>query len=175
MYVVDILIKTLLKWLKQEREKFFSIGKRVVATLDTRFSVAFNDIVSSYTVRHVKCELLTVGSQVRCKACSDYRGNLRAMYCNFSKQKSWSANVNTRYLQTPQKANKLRSLKKALSNKRRQLQRLRAKLQVATETHGVCVDQQDFRDLIEKQRGEIEKLPVHSFKRIFWEQQVVSM
>ena len=68
---------------------------------------------------------------------------------------------------------KLRSLKKALSNKSWQLKRLKAKLQIATETHGVCVDQQDFSDLIEKQSGEIAKIPVHSFKRFFGEQQVI--
>lgn len=158
---------------KARKGKFLSVGKDIVATLDTRFSITYKDNVSTCTVRHAKCELLTVGSCVCCKACSGYRVNLRAMYANFSKQKSWSRNINTRYLRTPQKARKLRSLKKALSNKSRQLKRLKAKLQIATETHGVCVDPHDFNDLIEKQNGEIAKLPVYSFKRIFWEQQVI--
>jgi hypothetical protein len=76
---------------------FFSIGKEVIAALDSRFSVVSNGVVSTCTVRHVNCELLIAGVG-RCKVCSEYRGNLRAMYSNFSRQKSWSAKVNTRYL-----------------------------------------------------------------------------
>ena len=135
---------------KARKEKFLSVGKNVVAISDTRFSVTFNDITSSCTVRHVNCELLTMGSQQCCKTCSKYRGNLWAMYSNFSKQKSWNRNVNTRYLRTPQKRNKLRSLKKDLANKRRQVQQLKAKLQADTEAH-------------DKHSEEIAKLPMHDF------------
>ena len=49
---------------KAHEKKFLSVGKNVVAFFfHTRFSVTFNDITSSRTVRHVKCEMLTMGSQ----------------------------------------------------------------------------------------------------------------
>lgn len=167
--------KTFVEMAHKRKGTFMSIANKVVATLDSRFPVITGGTVSSYTIRHVKCELLTVGAGLRCKACTGYRDNLRAMYSNFSKHKPWSRAVNTRYLRTPQKAMKLRALKNALSNKKRQLQRLRAKLELVTNQHGVHVDkhlQGDFQAIIDDHSGEIAKLSVHSFQRIFWEQQV---
>lgn len=156
-----------------KKGKFLSIGKNIVAYSDIGHCVLVDGVVYPSTVRHSKCEYLVM--EMRCKACSDYRNNLRAIYSNFSKQKSWHASANTRYLQTPQKAKKLSSLKRALLNRKRQLQRLNIKLQAITKQHGVHVDEQlqnDLQGIINANNDDIMKLPVHDFRRIFWEQQV---
>ena len=66
-------------------------------------------------------------------------------------------------------------MKRALENKRRQLQRLRKKVDALADAHAIQVGEHfraDFEQTINKHSPEIAKLPLHDFRRVFWEQQV---
>lgn len=154
--------------------KFLSPRKEVVSILDTGRCVTVNGVTYTSTIRHHSCELL-VNAQ-HCKCCSNYRNNLRAMHSNYQKERSTKAvGTNLRYMKSPQKEMRIRALKNALRNKRRQLQRMKVKLQEITNQKGVQIDsdlQNDFGSIINGNLENISKLPADDFKRIFWQQQV---
>ena len=85
-------------------------------------------------------------------SCTKYRNNLRANYLRQQRQTVTAAKANTRFMKTPQKLMKMKSLKRAVVNKQRQLSRLKAKLDEVTGHHGVVVNEQmqdDFSRIIE--------------------------
>lgn len=162
---------------KVRKGSFQSPNKNVVARLDTGFTVSLKGVTSSCTVRHANCELLVADSQAQCRCCKMYRDNLRAMHASFSNKskRPWNRHSNTRYLRSPQKAMKARAVKRALESKRRQLQRLKRRLDTITETHATLVGEHfrtDFEQIIQNHSPEIAKLPLSDFRRVFWEQQV---
>ena len=168
--------KSFVKMAEDRKAQFLSIKKEVVARLHRRYIVISDGVPHSSTIRNVKCELLTEG--VCCHSCTKYRNNLRAMYSNYLRQQRQTvtaAKANTRFMKTPQKLMKMKSLKRAVVNKQRQLSRLKAKLDEVTRHHGVIVNEQmqdDFSRIIEDNSEEMKKLPIHDFRRAFWEQQV---
>ena len=149
---------------------FTSQGGGIVAYLDQSFCVMVNGEQHSATIRHVKCELLVFGNL--CAPCDGFRNTLRSL---FSKLRNRSAvpsvYTNTRFLRTPQKSDRIKSLQRALRIKTRQLKQLRRRLDSILEHDGVAVAD-DLRCDLEKVVDNHQVLEEDEFKRIFWEQQV---
>ena len=123
---------------KSHNGKFLSPKKDLVCYLDSYSSVEQNGIIYPCTVRHAKCELLV--KEKVCIVCNNYRSNLRAMYSNFTKNNntvSVASRRNIRYMSSPQKRAKMLKMKAVLFNRQRQLKRLKAKLKVLTDKHGI--------------------------------------
>lgn len=156
--------------------KFFARNAReqVVAYLDIGRNVTVEGNTYAKTIRHSECELLVPGSQ--CQTCVQYGDNLRSMYRSYSLSNKVNKHTNLRYLRSPQKVQRIKALWSALRNKQRQLQRLR-KLELLTYKEGLDVPedlQQDIGEVITQHQPVIAKLPNDDFKRVFWEQQVIS-
>ena len=137
--------------------------------------VSYLDSLCKPCIRHRECELLV--KEVLCTVCKNYRSNLRAMYSSYIKKKGKLTHrkTNVRYLSPRQKRARLVTMKAALRNKQRQLDRVRKKLTELTEKHGVEVTDNlsgDFSGIIKDYDEEIKQLPIKDFKRVFWEQQV---
>lgn len=157
--------------------KFYSPQKELVAFLDSGRCIYLNGSTYISTVRHCNCELLVTDQSVRCNPCQKYRDNLRAVYSNFTKEKSTAATgTNLRYMQSREKDRRIKALKSALRNKQKRLMRIQGKLKKITEQSGIMIDgklQNDFKEVIDGHQSSINKLPTDDFKRIFWEQQVI--
>lgn len=165
-----------IKMSESRKGEFLSPSKEVVSFLDSGRCITVGSVTHTSTIRHCHCELLVASTSSRCKTCSRYRSNLRAMYSNYCKAKSDSAiGANLRYMQTPQKDRRIRALKNALRNKQRKIQRLKAKLQAITRENGVQVDSglwNGLRSIVECNQDSINRLATDDFKRVFWQQQV---
>ena len=161
---------------KSREGKFLSASNEVVSVLDSGRCVTVGSVSHSSTIRHCQCELLVMTSSPRCKCCSKYRNNLRAMYSNHCKEKT--ANVsgaNLRYMQASQKERRIRALKNALRNKQRRLERIKVKLQAITKQSSVQIDDDllnGLRGVVDGNQDNINKLAADDFKRVFWQQQV---
>ena len=79
--------------------------------------------------------------------------------------------MNTRFLRTPQGIAHLASLRRAVQNKNRQLQRLREKVQQLLKEDSIPVDKELSSD-IQKGVDQHKAVEEDDFRHIFWEQQV---
>ena len=151
---------------KERNGKFLSLKKEVVAFLD-------NTDAHVVTVRHSLCEQLVDESSSRCIVCQSYRANLRAMHSRGKKYHGTvNAKTNDRFLQTPQRKARMQSLRSQIKSSDAKIRRLKDQLSKATS---VATDPQLESDLqlaISTNKEQIEGLPIHDFRRIFWEQQV---
>ena len=80
--------------------------------------------------------------------------------------------MNVRFLQTPQRIARLRSLKVAICNKNQQLKRMRSRLEKIMEDDGVVVDDElskDLESVIDDHDADSMK---DEFKSIFFQQRV---
>ena len=149
---------------------FTSQGGEVVAYLDQSFCITVNGEQHSTTVRHAKCELLIAGDL--CAPCYGFCNTLRALFSKLRNRSVVpSVYTNTRFLRTPQKSARIKSLQKALHIKTRQLKQLRMRLDSILESNGVVVAD-DLRCDLEKVVDSHQVLEEDEFKRVFWEQQV---
>ena len=152
--------------------KFLSHNGNLIAFLDESFYVEIEGQQYSSTIRHCNCKILA--QHQICLPCNNFHNTLRALACKKTDHKSTvpSLYTNSWFLRTPQKNARLISLRKAIKLKTKQLQRLRIKLSAILESDGISVD--------ENLRTDLEKvMDIHSvvqdeFKRIFWEQQVIT-
>ena len=152
--------------------KFLSASGEIVALLDESFCVQLDGVQYSSTVRHRDCHLLIEG--LMCTPCHKFRDTLRSLsYKSSQLVRTPSLYTNIRWLKTPQKNARLMSLRRAIKMKNRQLKQLRMKLNVILENDGVQVDEHLQKDL-EKIADVHSLVEEDDFKRIFWEQQVVS-
>ncbi|XP_065915629.1 uncharacterized protein [Dysidea avara] len=151
---------------------FTSQGGEVVAYLDQSFCITVNGEQHSTTVRHAKCELLIAGDL--CAPCYGFCNTLRALFSKLRNRSVVpSVYTNTRFLRTPQKSARIKSLQKALHIKTRQLKQLRMRLDSILESNGVVVAD-DLRCDLEKVVDSHQVLEEDEFKRVFWEQQVAA-
>ena len=154
--------------------KFLSPNKELVCYLDNH-CVTMDGNLYPCTVRHTKCELLV--KEVSCAECHKYHCNLRAMHSSYTRKKNsvLTSTTNLRYMRSPQKRARMLRMKEVLHNKERQIQRWKKRFKNLTEKHGVEVTKEledDFKSIIKSHDGEMKKLPVQNFKRVFWDQQV---
>ena len=153
---------------------FSPIGSKVVAHRDEH-SLPYPSI------RHSECSLLLPqGSKVRCQTCSNHRQSLNILAQRFSNTDVTSysnplSHVNYRYLSTLVKDKRLREMHRLCRSKSLQVTRLRQKLTSIIDQRGINVGylHDDFCTILrENSQGMVEKLPKHSFKSIFWLQQL---
>ena len=92
--------------------KLVSVSGEVVGFLDDHIPANVNGSTFSKTVRTVACDVLVHGA--KCDTCKEYRPQLRAMYSRWSRKACTTSTPpkfgNNRYLNTPQKQRKLKSL-----------------------------------------------------------------
>ena len=83
--------------------------------------------------------------------------------------------TNNRYLKSPEKAEKLRTLQKRAGAAEREVKRLQEAIEKLTLEHGVIVEQDLHDDLVAIMGSNNEDIrsqfPEGSFRRLFWEQQ----
>lgn len=132
------------------------------------------------TIRHIKCELLQAGTEMRCTICTRYRGTLRAMKSNAinpfnegsSSRISGDSHVSYRCLKGSELMLRCHSIQKKYRKVCKNLVRLKAKLARSIDTHGVLIDEDTHNDLctiVEANSPSAES--GNQFTKIFWEQQ----
>ncbi|KAL5457434.1 hypothetical protein EMCRGX_G034693 [Ephydatia muelleri] len=160
---------------------FHSPSKNMVAFIDSFFPVMFEDEMYSRTLRCNECELLVTNN--RCDTCKQYRCTLRALHSQWLRQQKKTANhasisshTNFRYLKTPERQQRIRRLRNEIVNKRKEVERLKSYVNVATEQHEIYIEEaleKDIKQIMEEKSNEIRKTyQADSFQCIFWNQQL---
>ena len=154
----------------------------LVAFVDDFCPISLNGEMYVSTIRTVKCEMLVNG--LKCESCKEYRSTLRSM-ChrqNAHKAKKCTAvssHANYRYLKTPEQRERMSQLKAELDHSKREVSRLKTKIEIIQEKEGVSVDEsleQDLQTIMEEKTSEIqETYPTGSFLRLFWDQQLMAI
>ena len=155
--------------------KLLSPNGEIKAQLDSGFPVANGKQTYSKTVRTINCELLVNGE--KCINCSKYRCTLRSLHSRYSSaNQDASMHTNDRYLKTPQRTEKLKSLRSRCKFMEIEVKRLKTKIQESSDSKGVSVDEplhQELRGIMVQRSDSILKAyPEGSFKRLFWDQQL---
>ena len=90
-----------------------------------------------------------------------------------------SSHANYRYLKTPEQRERMSQLKAELDHSKREINRLKAKIEIIQEKEGVSIDEdleQDLHTIMEEKTPEIqEAYPTGSFLRHFWDQQLMAV
>ena len=130
------------------------------------------------TIRRVNCQLVT--SESKCTGCKSYEATLRALHSQWVRSKGKSPTkskfTNNRYLKTPQKIRKLKSLRQKATAAERKVKQLRGKIQRITNKVGVEVDDALHNDLLTTMKDNDsrieEKYPTGTFRYLFWKEQM---
>ena len=139
-----------------------------------------NGEVLTKTVRTTRCELLLDGDCMKCTPCKTYRPTLRTLYNRYSHRSSdsisdASSHANIRYMNTPEKKDKIMKLKKKAQSAEKEVSKLQAKIKKLTQEQGESVDEAlhgDLESIMKENNDEIAKAyPEGSFSRLFWEEQ----
>ena len=133
------------------------------------------------TVRHVKCEWLLLSGR-RCQQCTTYRNNSLRREANCMKQidkenrdpSNPSSHVNYRYLNTPERNDRMRRLHNELRAKTKSLQAMRQKANRMIQSSGVNLDADLHHDLVELMKSQSSQLGSDSFVSLFWRQQTLA-
>lgn len=157
---------------------FKSNDGSISAILDEYAPLVCNHEVYRATIRSAQCELVTSG--VKCKSCQMYRPTLRKLYTRWSERSSRltdaSSHTNFRYLNTPEKKEKVAQLKRRVVVVESEVRKLQAKIENLTQQLGNSVDSGlhgDLLDIMKENTPEMEKaFPEGSFKRLFWQEQL---
>ncbi|SMN01853.1 hypothetical protein SPONN_126 [uncultured Candidatus Thioglobus sp.] len=164
---------------KGKKGKIISVGGQVKAYIDEHAPTTLGDDCYQATIRMTSCELLTRGT--KCSKCKSYRGTLRAMHNRWVKRNacdmsSPTSHSNERYLNTPQRKQKMSKLKKRLVMAERQVNKLAAKIEEFTQTQGTSVDPGLHSGLLSVMNDSTETVnktfAEGTFARLFWEQQL---
>ena len=133
------------------------------------------------TIRHSDCQLMLSAScsSARCGPCMSYRNTLRAMHSrsiNSSNKENSdpSSHANYRYLLSHVKNERLSLLHRQVRISDRRTQCLHDKLEAATRSHGVQVDEElhhEMQDIMKSNADSVSQLQ-GSFPKIFWQQQM---
>ena len=87
-----------------------------------------------------------------------------------------SIHTHFRYLKTPERQQRIRRLRNEIVNKRKEVERLKSYVNVATEQHGIYIEEAletDIKQIMEEKSNEIRKTyQADSFQCIFWNQQL---
>ena len=156
---------------KEKKGRFLSPQGELVAFEDGGFMVELNGKKYTRTIRTSHCDILIHGE--KCESCSQFRPTLRAMHSRWLK-KPQSPRIpkkfaNNRYLNTPDKLKKLKSLQARVAFLQREVNLLSGKVSTST----VPVDATHLLHKMEEGSESIAKsFPEGSFKRLFWDQQL---
>ena len=149
----------------------FLTGTQVVARVDPRLVPA--------TIRHAQCSLLVPTTTPRYARCTEYRHILRSMRARSTKppeeKTASSSHINYRYLSTPEKLERMKTLHRDNRAAHMKIERLKVKLKNAIDNKGVSLDREVTDDLHQVMEEEEEKamsdVQPGSFRHIFWQQQ----
>ena len=149
----------------------FLTGTQVVAGVNPRLVPA--------TIRHAQCSILVPTTTPRCARCTEYRHSLRSMRARSTKppeeETASSSHINYRYLSTPEKLERMKTLHRTNRAARMKIERLKVKLKNAIDNKGVSLDREVTYDLHQVMEEEEEKamsdVQPGSFRHIFWQQQ----
>ncbi len=133
-------------------------------------SISCGGSVVSTTVRTSACQIIM--AQGRCSACKDYRMQLRVLHSRWIK-KTPQKFANDRFLNTPQRKKKMKSLQTRAVVAEQEVIRLRAIIEKSTSTNGVIVDvplHEGLNSIMSEHKDSIEKQ--FTFRRLFWEEQM---
>ena len=160
---------------KSHKGKLLTKSGEIRAYTDSGFPLSIEKNVVSTTIRTSGCEIVTIGG--RCSKCNNYRRQLRMAHSRHSRKSSDSLKfTNNRYLNTPQKAKKLKSLQARASVPEKEIKRLKLKIEKLSTLNGVIVDEplhQELSTIMDEQNQSIEsKFPEGTFRRLFWQQQL---
>ena len=154
-------------------------GKETVAIIDSFAPVFLNGETYNQTVRHVQCEIIT--NTAKCTHCIQYRNSLRKSFHSWKKRNSTSPTrrtstsscTNFTLLNTPEKLQRYKNLKRRSLATERRLKDVMEKL---TLKHGISLDEHmhnDFETIMHEMTEKVQQSHAEdSFRRIFWEQQL---
>ena len=126
------------------------------------------------TIRVADCDFVVKDGT--CSKCSGYRSQLRMMLSRYKHKCEVPHKFsNERYMNTPQKRTKIKSLRERATAAEANLQKLRNRMKILTDSDGVQVSK-DFHDdifsvMCQKNDDISEQFPQGSFRRLFWEEQ----
>ena len=87
-----------------------------------------------------------------------------------------SSHTNFRYVKTPERQQRIRGLRNEIVNRRKELERSKCCVNVATEQHGIYIEdalETDIKQIMEEKSNEIRKTyKADSFQCIIWNQQL---
>lgn len=139
------------------------------------------DYFPYYTIRCTACYVLLPATDIQCAKCTGYRKLLNSMLHKHYQTSDDSTNpgshTNYRYLNTPEKNDRMRYLRSRARVSLQQTRRITKCLQERIEHTGIQVDDALHDDLsttmhMEETTSEIqEQYPPGSFPQIFWDQQ----
>lgn len=158
---------------------FICVGTKVNAYLDTWY----------LTIRHMNCEWLLEpdAHKPRCTMCSQYhdsylRSKMRYLDNHTKEVSSTScsatSHTNYRYLDTPEKLQKIKNLQALVVKQRKRLNSIEVKLKHHFCTSGICIQydiHDDMAGLVKKYSEGSDALGDNddeSFQSIFWKQQL---
>ena len=89
---------------------------------------------------------------MKCTPCKTYRATLRTLYNRYSRRSSdsisdASSHANIRYMNTPEKKDKIMKLKKKAQSTEKEVSKLQAKIKKLTQEQGESVDEALHGDL----------------------------
>ena len=151
--------------------------KGKITSCDSRVACFLDELAQPPTLRTSKCEVLC-GTD-KCSACTKHRPVLRSMFHRWSKKCSDAipaAFTNERYMNTPQRKEKMGKLKKRVHIAEQTVLRLQQKIERITREEGEHLDELFQNDLISIMNDNNDKIkmayPEGSFARLFWEEQL---
>ena len=130
------------------------------------FPVKLGDAPYPATVRTSSCSLVIMSG--RCESCKSYRPILRAKYSRWLKKTSSPCKyTNNRYLTTPQRQKKMKTLQYRAYSAEREVVRLKERINRSTDSKGIVVDDSlndDLSKIMEESNSSInEHFPEGSF------------
>ena len=163
----------------QKKGVFRNRQGQTVAYLDKYAPVTFNQQLFEETVRTSQCEMLVPG-KAKCKSCKLYRHSLRTMYSRWLKRSSSvtdsDSHANIRYLNTPEKKQRISHLKKRVGSAEAKVERLKKQIERLNETQGIHISDELGNDLVQimtENREEINRAySKDSFAHLFWSEQL---
>ena len=158
-----------------KKGKFLAANGDTKAVVEDGFPLLLNGNIFTSTVRMIDCEILIHG--MKCTQCQCYHPQLRAMYSRYKQNELVTCNskyTNNKYLKSPEKTEKLKTLQIKVLEAEKKIKSL--KLKMSKMSSGVSIDEglhTDLLDIAEQHNTWIMELfPVGSFRRLFWEEQV---
>ena len=113
----------------------------------------------------------------QCHSCKIYRPQLRAMYSRWAKKSEEVPKCsNDRYLNTPQKKKKMKTLQSRVHTAEKEVQKLQDKIKRLTEQSGIGLEESfsaDLCSIMEENNSDVTRnFAEGSFSRLFWCQQL---
>ena len=159
---------------KGKKGRFLSPQGELVAYEDGGFTVDLNGKRYMRTIRTSHCDILIHGE--KCESCSQFKPTLRAMHSRWLKKpqspRTPKKFANNRYLNTPDKLKKLKSLQARAAFLQREVHLLAGKVSTSAVPVDAALNAHLLHKMEEGSKSIAKSFPEGSFKRLFWDQQL---